>query len=109
MSPCLIRNTSLQTGYLRLALVNFSYLWPLPGPGVFTVSNLVSAGPGGPDDRPILIDARVAARLLSISARTLWSLTHSGKVPCVRLGRLVRYRVADLQGLGADDLQMGGK
>ena len=33
---------------------------------------------------------------LGISPRKLWSLTASGDVPCVRIGRSVHYDAADL-------------
>lgn len=36
---------------------------------------------------------RDAARVLSVSERTLWGLTKAGKVPFVRLGKAVRYPV----------------
>jgi len=69
---------------------------------------------GGPDqlparfdrDRPfplpvaqprLLITPSEAAFALSISTRKLWSLTNAGQIPCVRLGRAVRYSPADLQ------------
>jgi len=45
----------------------------------------------------ILLTAADAAKALSISARSLWTLTHRGEIPCVRIGRSVRYSVADLQ------------
>jgi excisionase family DNA binding protein len=45
----------------------------------------------------MLIDTREAARLLSISPRTLWQLTKQKQVPAVRIGRSVRYRVVDLE------------
>ena len=45
----------------------------------------------------ILIDAREAARRLAISPRTLWQLTKNRDVPSVRIGKCVRYRVADLE------------
>lgn len=32
-----------------------------------------------------------AARRLNISERLLWRLTQRGSIPCVRLGRSVRY------------------
>ena len=35
--------------------------------------------------------------MLSISERTLWSLMASGQIPHLRIGRLVRYSVADLR------------
>ncbi len=38
-----------------------------------------------------------AAALLTISPRTLWTLTSEGKIPAVRLGRSVRYDVRDLE------------
>jgi excisionase family DNA binding protein len=43
-----------------------------------------------------LINARAAAAALSISARTLWSLTNRGDLPHVRCGRRVLYAPADL-------------
>ena len=45
----------------------------------------------------ILIDACEAARRLAISPRTLWQLTKDRIVPSVRIGKCVRYRVADLE------------
>lgn len=45
---------------------------------------------------PILLDARQAAESLAISPRKLWAMTASGQVPCVRLGRSVRYSVEGL-------------
>lgn len=45
---------------------------------------------------PLLVTSRDAARMLCVSERTLWGLTARGGVPCVRLGRAVRYAVADL-------------
>ena len=46
---------------------------------------------------PMLLTARQAARVLTISARTLWSLTKDGQIPAVRIGRAVRYDPADLR------------
>ena len=45
----------------------------------------------------ILVDAREAARRLAISPRTLWQLTKDRVVPSIRIGKCVRYRVADLE------------
>ncbi len=45
----------------------------------------------------LLINARQAAQALSISPRLLWSLTQRGDVPCLRIGRAVRYDPRDLQ------------
>ena len=45
----------------------------------------------------LLITVREAVRILSISPRKLWDLTISGEIPCVRIGRSVRYPVADLK------------
>jgi len=44
----------------------------------------------------ILIDGREAARRLAISPRTLWQLTKDRVVPSMKIGKCVRYRVADL-------------
>lgn len=45
-----------------------------------------------------LLTCREAAKFLSISERTLWSLTGSGAIARVRIGRSVRYDIADLRG-----------
>lgn len=45
---------------------------------------------------PLLVDARAAARMLAIGSRKLWSITNCGELPCVRIGRAVRYDVADI-------------
>jgi excisionase family DNA binding protein len=50
-----------------------------------------------PKPDPLLVDRREAARLLSLSSRTIWTLTNAGVIPSVRIGRLVRYTLADLR------------
>jgi len=46
----------------------------------------------------LLLSAREAAKMLAISERTLWSITAPrGPLPCVRIGRVVRYDLRDLQ------------
>lgn len=46
----------------------------------------------------IALRPREAARMLSISERTLWGLTAPrGPIPCVRLSRGVLYSVDDLR------------
>jgi excisionase family DNA binding protein len=64
-----------------------------------------SAGPDGPiisayassQMQPLLLTAANAAKLLSISQRTLWALTQQGKVHVIRIGRSVRYSLTELQ------------
>lgn len=50
---------------------------------------------GGPTR--LLLTAREAAQVLCISPRKLWGLTTSGDIPCVRIGRSVRYVTDDLR------------
>ena len=45
---------------------------------------------------PSLLTPKAAAAALAISPRKLWALTASGDVPCVRIGRSVRYDSVDL-------------
>jgi excisionase family DNA binding protein len=45
----------------------------------------------------LLLTALEAAEALAVSPRTLWGLTDRGEIPCVRLGRSVRYDVEDLR------------
>jgi excisionase family DNA binding protein len=40
---------------------------------------------------------RQAAQLLAIGERTMWELTRRGAIPCVRIGRAVRYSPLDLR------------
>ena len=44
----------------------------------------------------LLLTEREAAQALSISPRKLWELRATGEIPCVRLGRAVRYDPRDL-------------
>ncbi len=46
---------------------------------------------------PLLLSATEAARMLSISPRTLWSLTRDGEIPCVRVRHRVLYDIEDLR------------
>jgi len=43
-----------------------------------------------------LLTTREAAELLAVCERTLWELTRSGEIPCVRIRRSVRYRPESL-------------
>lgn len=47
----------------------------------------------------LLVDARNAARMLSVSPRKLWAMTfeETPGLPYVRCGRLVRYSPEDLR------------
>lgn len=49
------------------------------------------------DIDPLLLSPRQASRALAISERTLFSLTKSGAVPHIRIGKLVRYSVDGLK------------
>lgn len=50
------------------------------------------------DHQPLALRPREAARMLSISERTLWGLTAPrGPIPCIRLNRGVLYSVDDLR------------
>ena len=45
----------------------------------------------------LLLNARDAAKALSIGQRKLWELTNCGEIPCIRIGRRVLYSPADLE------------
>jgi len=46
---------------------------------------------------PLLVDAVSAAKLLSISQKTLWIYTQAGSIPCKRIGSRVLYSLALLR------------
>ena len=48
-------------------------------------------------DLQLLLRPNEAAQVLAISPRKLWELTDCGEMPCVRIGRAVRYSVEDLK------------
>jgi excisionase family DNA binding protein len=49
------------------------------------------------DPRVLLVPPPQAARAISVSERTLYTLTKRGLIPAVRIGRAVRYDPADLR------------
>jgi excisionase family DNA binding protein len=62
---------------------------------------------------PQRLTSREAARTLAVGERTLWGLTRRGQVPCVRIGRAVRYDRRDLRDFierhkGADRSDVSG-
>lgn len=53
-------------------------------------------GDDTPTGIPLLLTPQEAADALTISPRTLWAMTKEGRIPAIRIGRLVRYDRADL-------------
>ncbi len=49
------------------------------------------------DITPQLLSEADAAKYLSICPRTLWGLRASGEIAFLRVGRSIRYDLADLQ------------
>ena len=48
-----------------------------------------------------------AARMLGISPRKLWELTNRGEIPAAKAGRVVLYRVTDLDAWLAAQIAKG--
>ena len=48
-------------------------------------------------DNPLLVDSRRASVILSICQRKLWELTNCQAIPSRKIGRSVRYCVAELK------------
>ena len=46
---------------------------------------------------PLLINAKAAAAMLAIGARTLWTYTNCNAIPSRKIGRAVRYCPDDLR------------
>lgn len=64
-------------------------------PVAFATASTQAALVDGTDK--LLVTSREAAAMLSISERTLWSLTQDGIIPCRRVGRAVRYCISTLK------------
>lgn len=45
----------------------------------------------------LLVTSRDAARMLAVSERTLWTLSHDGSIPRVKVKSAVRFSVEDLK------------
>ena len=56
----------------------------------------------------LLLTPRQAAERLGISERTLWQLKADGEIPFLRIGRLIRYSLVDLE-KWVEDRSQGGK
>lgn len=54
-----------------------------------------------------LFTVREAAEYLRISERHLWTITRTGKLPAIKLGRSKRYSLADLDAYIARRRQEG--
>lgn len=52
--------------------------------------------------RPLLVDAKQAARLLGIGRTTLYELIHTGAISPLHIGRCVRFAVTDLEAFVAN-------
>ena len=46
---------------------------------------------------PLLLTVNQASAALAVCSKTLWALTRDGRLPCVRIGRAVRYDLADVR------------
>ncbi|MCK4658240.1 MAG: helix-turn-helix domain-containing protein [Phycisphaerae bacterium] len=49
------------------------------------------------DPQPLAVDAKTAAKTLSISPRSLWSLTNAKEIPHARVGRRILYSLESLR------------
>lgn len=58
-------------------------------------------------DARLAVKPEEAARLLGINRRTLDNWTRAGRIPATRIGRVVLYRIADLEALLRDNQKKG--
>jgi len=59
-----------------------------------TMSTGMKAGQNVPR---LLVSPREAAKALAVCEKTLWNLTKRGEIPCLRIGRSVRYSLPALE------------
>ena len=48
-------------------------------------------------NRPGLVAADAVARFLSISTATVYRLAQAGAIPCVRVGKLIRFDLPEVE------------
>jgi excisionase family DNA binding protein len=59
----------------------------------------MDTGPASDSDgdlAPRVVNAQTAGRLLGVSRTTLWDLSRRGELPCLHIGRSVRWAVTDI-------------
>lgn len=71
------------------------------------VSTSPAAAGGDIGLRPLLVDAKQAARLLGIGRTTLYELINAGAITPVHIGRCVRFPVAELERFVAGGCTVG--
>ncbi len=52
-----------------------------------------------------LLSQREAAQFLGVSTRYLWTLRTTGKLPFLKVGNRVKYRIEDLRRWAAEQVQ----
>ena len=65
-----------------------------------SVSPIAHCGLNAEPNRPhgkLIVDLKRAAELLDISPRKLWQLQADGIVPSLKIGRLLKFKVSDLE------------
>ena len=62
---------------------------------------------GGGNLPPLAVNSEQAAAMLGISERKLCELKATGEIPCVRIGRSVRFRIQDLEAFIERNLDAG--
>ena len=72
---------------------------PLPGPVPGEQSAPTKPTPERlPDDKRLLIDTKEVAKLLKLGDRTIWGMSHSGRMPApIKIGGAVRWNRAEIE------------
>jgi hypothetical protein len=60
------------------------------------------------ENQPLLVKAAGVAKLLDISVRNLSELKKQGKIPYVKIGKLIKYHIPTIQKWIIDNTQNGG-
>ena len=93
-----------------------TYSIPKGEHGIFPTSDLITNNCCGSRSQleasghlsRLLLTPRQTASALAICEKTLWTYTQNGQIPCVRIGRSVRYSPVDLQNWIACQKATGG-
>lgn len=57
----------------------------------------------------LLVDTPTAAKMLGVSARTVWTLANCGALRPTRIGRAVRFSVRELERFVSEQQERGGQ
>lgn len=93
-----ILDEDVLTDMIRRAVIDATGIDPKREARVRASQHAIFAGHKPPEDKGLLIDIKEAAKLMSLSERTIWAMAKDGRMPKpLRVGRALRWCYEELR------------